>query len=563
MKTKRILSSAMAAVCLTGSLLSAAPAAMAIDGNQPWLDLTLQASDYYVRPGDTFTVDVIFNNSGLKPINLGGGQLDLNYYNSNRNGSELEIISIDAGKDNTYKQFIGNKETGETVFSFPVNGKNFGVTNTLVTYTLKVPDDAPEKTTFVFSLDLAPYFVDGNGDELQVEANFANLMINVDSETANEKNLQFYVGDPNVISAVGGKKFDVPVKIHGSNIDTLSGFQLKLDFSKLDVSESVECIGADMFTNQGDVAIEFNPDTLEIAAAKKSGEALGLKSGDTVAVLSFKTKPDYGGAFHIGVKDVYGTAADKTDFTVRDSRSAYVNVVPCNLFFGLTFPRTSNGTATVFEGQELEIPLKILGGGVETLAGFQLKLDVSDDIEYVGADMPAIGDNVNLEFNPETLEIAAAKKSGDPIGLKDGDTIALLKFKVKSNSKDGNAYIRITDVFGTDTDQTEDIIKPSSGLELVIADPVPDTPVEVETGLLGDVNLDGAVDAKDASAVLAEYAALSTGKESTFTEQQKKNADVNFDGAANAADASKILAFYSFLSTGGSGRMEDWLADNK
>ena len=242
MKTKRILSSAMAAVCLTGSLLSAAPAAMAIAGNQPWLDFTLRSFDYYVKPGDTFTVDVNAGNPSGLTANLGGGQLDLNYYNSNRNGSELEIISIDAGKDNTYKQFIGNKETGETVFSFPANGKDFKATDNsaLVTYTFKVPDDTPEKTTFVFSLDLASYFVDGNGDELQTEMSFANLMINVDSETVNEKSMYFYAGDPNGISAVGGKKFDVPVKIYGSNIDTLSGFQLKLDVPRtLSISELI------------------------------------------------------------------------------------------------------------------------------------------------------------------------------------------------------------------------------------------------------------------------------------------------------------------------------------
>jgi hypothetical protein len=560
MKTKRLLSSAMAAVCLTGSLLSAAPAAMAIDGYSPWLDLTLKSSDYYVKPGDTFTVDVNAGNPSGRTANLGGGQLNLHIFNSNQNGSELEIVSIDAGKDNTYKQFIGNKETGEAVFSFPANGKDLKATDNsaLVTYTFKVPDDTPEKTTFVFSLDLASYFVDGNGDELQTEMAFANLMINVDSETVNEKSMYFNAGGNNAISAVGGKEFDVPVKIYGSNIDTLSGFQLKLD-----VPEGVEYTGADMTNIPGDVALEFNPDTLEIAAAKKSGEAIGFKSGDTVAVLKFKTKSDYTGTFSIGVKDVYGTAADKTDFIVRDSRSAKVHVVPNDLRFVLNYSDSYKGKANAFEGQELVVPIVIQGGAVETLAGFQLKLDVSDDIEYVGADMPAIGDNVNLEFNPETLEIAAAKKSGEPIGLKDDDTIAVLKFKVKSPVKDGNAYIKITDVFGTDTDQTEDIIKPSIDLELVIADPVPDTPVEVETGLLGDVNLDGAVDAKDASAVLAEYAALSTGNDSSFTEQQNKNADVNFDGAVNASDASKILAFYSFLSTGGSGRMEDWLADNK
>ena len=77
---------------------------------------------------------------------------------------------------------------------------------------------------------------------------------------------------------------------------------------------------------------------------------------------------------------------------------------------------------------------------------------------------------------------------------------------------------------------------------------------------LGDVNGDGAVDAKDASAILAEYSRLSTNADPTFIDAQKKAADVNNDGNTDAKDASAILAYYSFLSTGGKGSLEEYLA---
>ena len=68
---------------------------------------------------------------------------------------------------------------------------------------------------------------------------------------------------------------------------------------------------------------------------------------------------------------------------------------------------------------------------------------------------------------------------------------------------------------------------------------------------LGDVNTDGAVDAKDASAVLVAYAKASTGKDTDLTDEQKIAADINYDGHVDAKDASQILVYYSYLSTGG------------
>ncbi|MBO7395104.1 MAG: hypothetical protein J6U16_03170 [Ruminococcus sp.] len=66
---------------------------------------------------------------------------------------------------------------------------------------------------------------------------------------------------------------------------------------------------------------------------------------------------------------------------------------------------------------------------------------------------------------------------------------------------------------------------------------------------LGDVNNDGKIDAKDASAILVEYSKMSTGGEGEMTAAQKDSADVDADGKIDAKDASAILAYYAFVST--------------
>jgi hypothetical protein len=67
---------------------------------------------------------------------------------------------------------------------------------------------------------------------------------------------------------------------------------------------------------------------------------------------------------------------------------------------------------------------------------------------------------------------------------------------------------------------------------------------------MGDINNDKFVDSVDASVLLKEYASVSSGKTSTFTDKrQELAADVNKDGKADAVDASAILAFYAFNSS--------------
>jgi hypothetical protein len=67
--------------------------------------------------------------------------------------------------------------------------------------------------------------------------------------------------------------------------------------------------------------------------------------------------------------------------------------------------------------------------------------------------------------------------------------------------------------------------------------------------LFGDPNNDGKIDAKDASMILIEYSKMSTGGESSLSDEQKAAANVNGDDKIDAKDASAVLSYYAMAST--------------
>ena len=72
---------------------------------------------------------------------------------------------------------------------------------------------------------------------------------------------------------------------------------------------------------------------------------------------------------------------------------------------------------------------------------------------------------------------------------------------------------------------------------------------------LGDADLNGSIDASDASVVLGFYASLSTGKKPAYADGQKQCSDVDRNGLIDANDASLILTYYAQASTG---KTPDW-----
>ena len=61
----------------------------------------------------------------------------------------------------------------------------------------------------------------------------------------------------------------------------------------------------------------------------------------------------------------------------------------------------------------------------------------------------------------------------------------------------------------------------------------------------GDVNGDDIIDGKDATLVLTEYARMSAGKDTAFSDTQTGSADYNSDGIIDGKDATAILTYYA------------------
>lgn len=77
--------------------------------------------------------------------------------------------------------------------------------------------------------------------------------------------------------------------------------------------------------------------------------------------------------------------------------------------------------------------------------------------------------------------------------------------------------------------------------------------------MLGDVNFDLKVDARDASLVLKDYADTASGLDSSLSKYQQKAAAINDDDVIDARDASSLLRYYAFVSSGGELSFEDFL----
>ncbi len=76
----------------------------------------------------------------------------------------------------------------------------------------------------------------------------------------------------------------------------------------------------------------------------------------------------------------------------------------------------------------------------------------------------------------------------------------------------------------------------------------------------GDADLNGTIDAIDASIALTIYALNSTGGDvSSYTDEQLDAADADKNGTVDAIDASHTLSYYAYISTGGSKTFDEFI----
>ena len=79
--------------------------------------------------------------------------------------------------------------------------------------------------------------------------------------------------------------------------------------------------------------------------------------------------------------------------------------------------------------------------------------------------------------------------------------------------------------------------------------------------ILGDVTFDGAVDGRDATRVLMDYADVSSGKGPSLSTLQQKAANINLDEFSDGRDATLILRYYAYASSGGTISPDEFLGN--
>ena len=187
-------------------------------------------------------------------------------------------------------------------------------------------------------------------------------------------------------------------------------------------------------------------------------------------------------------------------------------------------------------------------------------------IELKLPEIPAIAPGEKYEFEAEMILSAAgdfkAVKSGAGVIEnsfrfewktvlfdQEGQTSYKIPFTVElADTAKGSYEAKLPEhMYAFIYDANGDYISP----DIMKADSLKVTVKEgTESDPLGDVNLDGIVNAKDANLVLIAAAKLGTGSVSDLTERQEKLADVNLDGEINAKDANVILRYAAAVGTG-------------
>lgn len=141
------------------------------------------------------------------------------------------------------------------------------------------------------------------------------------------------------------------------------------------------------------------------------------------------------------------------------------------------------------------------------------------------------------------LEVVSENTDDYPIAYVDAD--------INSEITAGKYRIYFLTETEDDPDQrlTEFAYRYDDGASKTFTPETKEQKIIVSDRMLGDVDGDGQINAIDASFISIEYASLSViDPVSTLTVGQTNSADVNLDGFVDANDASAVQGYYGYLS---------------
>lgn len=162
-------------------------------------------------------------------------------------------------------------------------------------------------------------------------------------------------------------------------------------------------------------------------------------------------------------------------------------------------------------------------------------------------------DNTDDDYRNYHIKVTA--KGGT---YKDSEAVFTDDFTVPDGNDNPNSFAKISYKFTVDdkvNGKSAEVDSEKDGVKTVA--------LHLNAFLFGDVDENALIDASDATAVLSEYSAISTGGKSIFTEKQRKAANVIADENIDASDASAILSYYAYVSTGGTDSLEKFLTSEE
>lgn len=149
------------------------------------------------------------------------------------------------------------------------------------------------------------------------------------------------------------------------------------------------------------------------------------------------------------------------------------------------------------------------------------EINIPDSVSYIGAGALYSCESLKSIYVPPTVETIGANALGRTYSLRSGTEANIQDFRIFG--KPGSTAEKYAKELGISFEEGEGFI-------------------------LGDVDGNNIIDARDASMTLTEYAWLSTEHDPTFTARQNKAADFNTDGIVDGTDATAILTYYARMS---------------
>ncbi len=207
-------------------------------------------------------------------------------------------------------------------------------------------------------------------------------------------------------------------------------------------------------------------------------------------------------------------------------------------------------------GEDVVVTVSVKGD-TNGINSFILDMEAEGGMKAVSAEAGPAYEGLSVISNLETLTFAGTNYSvAENIKpSEDGAVVFGVVFHVPEDAEPGLYNLTFQDLIIYDMDMKQITGAQTTGTIQVQGNVDPG----VGDGMLGDVDEDGDVDAADAANILVAAAAVGAGKDSGFTEQQKKVADVNGSGGFDSQDAANILQYAAAAGSGFKGSLEEFM----